>query len=308
MTELTVSARFDRLGDLLRDIAIRAGLRFRVVQIDGTLVFQVLPIVNRAETVRLDIANRHLVSQSVVTSAPQATRVIVAGQGEGELRTLLERSTTDSQTAEADWGRRIEEWKDQRQTDDTAELAAAGDQVLAEGGFTGTSVAAVPADDTMRLAVDWNVGDIITAVIEGQETTATVTEATIAVDSRGTRVTMALGDPLGFDTARALGSRLGSAESRLANLERNGSTFNGSYASLTGKPTLGGAAALDVGTTAGTVAAGDHGHTAAAVGAVAGTVRLTVAPSAPSSPVTNDVWIDTTATPVVKVWSGSAWV
>lgn len=37
-------------------------------------------------------------------------------------------------------------------------------------------------------------------------------------------------------------------------------TFNGSYSSLSGTPTLGGAAALNVGTTAGTVAAGDHQH------------------------------------------------
>lgn len=302
MTELTVSARFDRLGDLLRDIAIRAGLRFRVVQVGTELVFQVLPIVNRSETVRLDIANRHLIRQNVVTTAPQATRVIVAGQGEGELRTLLERSTTDSQTAETDWGRRIEEWKDQRQTNDTTELAAAGDQVLAEGGFTGTSVAAVPADDTvMRLAVDWNVGDVVTAVIEGQETTAAVTEATISAGPRGAWVTMALGDPLGFDTSRALAYRVGNTESRLSNLERNGSTFDGSYASLTGKPTLGGAAALNVGTAPGTVAAGDHVH------ALTSLTGLTVGPTAPGSPASGHVWVDTTGATVVKVWNGSSW-
>lgn len=37
-------------------------------------------------------------------------------------------------------------------------------------------------------------------------------------------------------------------------------TFDGTYGSLTGSPTLGGAAALNVGTTAGTVAAGNHTH------------------------------------------------
>ena len=38
------------------------------------------------------------------------------------------------------------------------------------------------------------------------------------------------------------------------------STFDGTYGSLTGTPSLGGAAALNVGTTAGTVAAGNHTH------------------------------------------------
>ena len=37
-------------------------------------------------------------------------------------------------------------------------------------------------------------------------------------------------------------------------------TFDGSYSSLSGKPTLGDASALNVGTTAGTVAAGNHTH------------------------------------------------
>jgi len=37
-------------------------------------------------------------------------------------------------------------------------------------------------------------------------------------------------------------------------------------------------------------------------------VRLTVGPTAPLSPVVNDVWMDTTGATVVKTWRGSAWL
>ena len=329
----TYTARFDTLGELLRDIAIRAGLRFRVVQIDGALVFQVLPIVDRSADVRLDLSNRQLTAQKVALTAPDTTRVIVAGQGEGELRTLLERSTTDSQTAETEWGRRIEEFKDQRQTNDTAQLEAAGDQRLQEA-VPAVSVAAIPADETtMLLGVDWNVGDVVGAVVEGQEVAATVTEATIVAGSRGVKVGMTLGDSLGFDASRALRMQVKQAENRVSYLERTISP--GTYDTAGTAATLiaaldytdvGAAAAshthaasdvtsgtLDVarlptGTSGTTVALGNHTHTAADVGAVAGSVRLTVATSSPGSPATNDVWIDTTSTPVVKVYNGSTWV
>src|SRR5690606_39291825 len=59
--------------------------------------------------------------------APTCTAAIVAGQGEGTARTIIERAV-----AASPWGR-IESFVDRRDTDDMAELRAAGDSALAEG-------------------------------------------------------------------------------------------------------------------------------------------------------------------------------
>lgn len=306
MVEQTVSARYDTLGELLRDVALRAGLRFTVAQVGDELVFTVLPVVDRSGEIRLDISNRGLTAQKVALQAPDTTRVIVAGQGEGDLRTILEVSTTDSETAQDDWGRVIEAFKDQRQTDDTDQLTAAGEQDLLGAG-SATSVTAIPADETtMLFGVEWGVGDIVTAVVEDQETVSTVTEATIVTGSKGTRVGFTLGDPLGFDASRALKSQIESTTSRVTYLERT--VEAGAYEPAGTAATL--VSALDY-TDVG-AAPTIHTHawsdiTSGVPDFVAGTATLTVGTTAPSTPTAGDVWIDTTAGVVLKVWDGSAW-
>lgn len=215
----TIEARFDTLGELLRDIAIRAGLRFRVVQIDDELQFQVLEIMDRSATVRMDIDNGTLKAQTSAVLAPDTTRVINAGQGEAELRTLLESSTTSSEQAEEDWGRRIESFNDARNVSTTDGLAADGELELLDGAG-GISLAAVPVDETtMQLDRDYGVGDIVSAVVDGAETVSTVTEVQIVAGTSGVTVGFSLGDSLAFDARRSLQSSVDATASRIATLE-----------------------------------------------------------------------------------------
>lgn len=87
------------------------------------------------------------------------------------------------------------------------------------------------------------------------------------------------------------------------------------------KPTLGGAALLDVGTLTGTVCAGDdarlsdtrdpksHTHTKSEITDFGTYCRWRGASETePESPLAGDIWIDTSSTPVTKVYSGTAWV
>lgn len=216
------SARFPTLGELLSEIAAYAGLGFRIVQRGDVLVFEVYEVTDRTKFIRLDIHNGGLSSQTVEVSPPGVTRAIVAGQGKAAERTLLSRSTTDSTAAEGAWGRRIEVFKDQRNTDDLTELQQAGDEILADKGFTATNVKAIPAESTTMLyGWDYREGDRVTVVVEGQETTSTVTQATIMADSDGVLVGVGIGDVSGFDAASAQARRVDDTAKRVSELERN---------------------------------------------------------------------------------------
>ncbi|QZN86606.1 siphovirus ReqiPepy6 Gp37-like family protein [Cellulomonas sp. C5510] len=220
---VTKSARFDVLGDLLREIASVASLRFRVVQVGDTLRFEVLDVVDRRATVRFDLVNGTLSAQKVATSPPALTRAIVAGPGEGSDRTIVEAWTAESTEAEdafGPWGR-VERFLDQRGAEDDTELEQAGAQVLGEEGTISVAVRAVASDDlTMRFTTDWGVGDQVAVVVEGQETVSRVTAATVIADASGVTVGATIGDVEGFDPRSALDRRVEDTRARVSSLER----------------------------------------------------------------------------------------
>jgi hypothetical protein len=224
---VTKSARFPGLGDLLNEIATVADLRFRVVQRGSVLVFEIDEIADKTGEIRLDVNNGTLDTQSVQTQAPTVTRVIVAGQGQGADRTLLLRTSVDSLAAEDLWGIKVEDFKDQRNTDDLTELQQAGDQELADGGFTSVAVKAVPSDDqTMIFMKDWNVGDKVTVVVDGQETTSVVTEGAIVANSSGLAVGAAIGDVTKFNSGAALQQQASDTQRRVSDLEKTAEAGN----------------------------------------------------------------------------------
>lgn len=221
---LTKRARFPVLGNLLHECAVISDLGFRVVQRSSDLVFETFPVSDRTKTIRLDVLNGTLASQAVAVSAPGATRVIVAGQGDLVERQFVARDNAESIQAETDWGRRIERFVDQRQTDVIAELEQAGDELLAEEGFTAVSVKAVPMDDTtMVFGKDWGLGDRVTVVVDGAESTAIVTGYVLRVSSEGVRIGATLGDVTDFDTPARLSKRVEDTARRVSELERNSS-------------------------------------------------------------------------------------
>lgn len=219
---LQKSPRFQNLGELLGEIAIGGNLGFQVIQRGEDLVFEVLTLKDRTDLVQLSVKNGSLTKESLEISPPSLTRAIVAGQGEGTERQMVQRSTPDSQAAEAQWGRIIERFIDQRNTDVVLELEQAGDEQLLEEGFTATSVKAIPADDqTMRYAIDWEVGDTVGLVVDGQEVSSVVTAAVILANSTGVAVGAAIGDVSGFDPQAALASRVDDTQRRVSSLERS---------------------------------------------------------------------------------------
>lgn len=219
---ITKSVRFKVLGNLLSELAGPDSLGFRIIQRGDGLVFETYQVVDRATEIRLDVYNNTLAGHRVAVSPPGATQVIVAGQGELTERQFLALNTPDSVAAEAEWGRRIERFVDQRNTDDWAELERAGTELLAEEGFSALAIQAVPMEDaSMNFGNDWYLGDRVGVVVEHQELASTVTGYAMKVNKEGFNLGALIGDPTGFDADAALGKRVGNAEKRISELERN---------------------------------------------------------------------------------------
>ena len=215
--------RYDNLGELLKGIALETGLGFRLVQVGSSLQFQVYQPTDRSSMIRLDVQNGTLQDQEVEFAPPEVTRMIVAGQGEGVERQIISRTSTRATQAEDDWGLIIEEWKDQRNTDVTSELQAAGDERLNEAGFTKTALKATPSNDqTMIFLTDFFMGDSVAVVIGGQQQPkAVITEAAIVVDYNGIKTAVAIGDIADFDSTSALRQTVEDTQSRVDTLERS---------------------------------------------------------------------------------------
>lgn len=217
----TKSPRFQNLLELLQEIiAYDPSLGFRVVQVGGSLQFQVLDARDRSAFVRFDVDNGTLTSEETAQTAPTATDIIVAGQGEGVERMIVRRRDAIAIAQEADWGVPIEEFVDQRDVDNAAELEQKGDERLIETRG-GTSAKMVPADDTtMQVGVDWRQGDLVTSIVAGAEPVARITEIAYIASSAGVMAGAALGDVSGFTQSDAESSKVQGLDQRVSNLER----------------------------------------------------------------------------------------
>ena len=190
------SARFESLGQLIRRLAQIDQLGFDIVQVGSNLVFSVFEPSDLSDAIRMDIRNNRLESSDYSYTAPQVTRAIVAGQGDGAARTFVEVTTAGSTAAESTWSRRIEQFIDGRSTNDTAELTDAGTSVLNETGQTITALSVQPTDmDTMRYQIDWNLGDTISIVVGLDTVSQIVQEVGISIESDGVRVIATVGYP-----------------------------------------------------------------------------------------------------------------
>lgn len=220
-SDISKSARFDVLGTLLADIAAIDGLGFDIKQVDGNLEFNVFQPTDWSGTIRMDVANQTLSKTSFGYGAPQITHAIVAGQGQGLNRQLIDVTTTDSLSAQSLFARRIESFIDQRNTGDVDELTQAGLEKLADGGQTQTSVDVIPSSDiTMQYGTDWNLGDKVTVVVANQEVSATVTQVSIKVESNGVFIGATVGEPNGVDFEAIVTRKQTNSATRVDALER----------------------------------------------------------------------------------------
>lgn len=295
---VTGRARFENLGNLLTRLAQIDGLGFGIKQDGADLVFSVYEPTDRSATIRMDIDNNVLTKSEYTYTAPTATRAIVAGGGAGTTRAFAEVTTDDSETAETAWGRRIEVFKDQRQTTDSGELTQAGTEELADKGKTLEAISVSPSDDsTMAYGIDWALGDKVSVVAGTTTITQVVTEVGISIQEDGVRIGATVGEPSVADENSDVADVQQNQEARITNLEVNateggGGSSSTAWADITGKPS--------------TFAPSTHASSHASGGADAITVAesqvtgLTSALAA-KAPIASPTLTGTATTPAIRV-------
>jgi hypothetical protein len=233
---VTGRARFETIGALMEQLATTSGLGFKVIQVGTNFEFQVYEPTDRSATIRMDIDNNRLTKSEYAYAAPEATRVIVAGQGAGADRVLLERTTSSSLTAESQWRSRIEVFKDQRSTTELTELQQAGDEILAAKGVTVESVSVTPSDDqAMNFPQDWGLGDRVSVIVGDITVSQIVTEVAVVVTEDGVKIGATVGDSVvaaQADVETQVIETQADQEVRISNLERNDAGSGGGGAAI----------------------------------------------------------------------------
>src|SRR5699024_3701176 len=127
---------------------------------------------DRSRSVRFTDRNGAVTGGSYSRAAPTATSVLVAGHGESAGRDIIARSRGTT------WGRSIERFKDQRDTDEADELEQSATEQLDEG--QAGAGASFPAVETPGLVygIDYELGDTVTVELGP----VTVTEPVRAVE------------------------------------------------------------------------------------------------------------------------------
>jgi hypothetical protein len=175
--------RWNNLLEFLQGLAIiGGGLGFRVARVDGTLEFQIYEPVDRSDRVTFSVGLGNLDAYKYVVERPTASYVYIGGGGEGTARTVRERSNPTEITR---WQRRVEKFVDRRDTTDTAELDQEIDKSLEEGAGQ-VSIDATPVlDEGTTYRNDFDLGDIVSAVVGDETVTQAVVRVRIAATTDG---------------------------------------------------------------------------------------------------------------------------
>lgn len=216
-TTVTGRARFDKLLDLVRSLAIAGGdLGFRIVQAENVgmqeLQLDIYEPADKTADVRFTRELETLGDFDYTLRAPEANYVVAGGGGEGTARTFRTGSDAASIT---DHGL-IAAFRDQRQTTDTGELDQAIDEELAARASTVALQLEPIETEAIRFGHDYGLGDLVAATVDGAALTGVVREVAVIFDANsGETVKPLIGSP----SAGAL-IRQRRNDRRLSNLER----------------------------------------------------------------------------------------
>ncbi len=155
-SNVTITSRWEPLGDLLRRVALAGGgLGYRTHQVGQSIAFQVYQPRDLTGAVRFSRGLGNLRAITYEPEAPTATVAIVGGPGELEARTI--REVVDSAGAASWW--RLETFLDQTQTSVTAELDQAGADALASAGEQARLTTVTIDTPTQRYGYEYGLGD-----------------------------------------------------------------------------------------------------------------------------------------------------
>lgn len=229
-----VAGRYGVLTDELRLLAqAGGGLVFDVAQaatanrLGQSLVFSVVGSRDLSTTARFSVDVGNLRGIAFSDQAPTVTRAIVAGQGVGVQRNILEFAAP---AVESRWGRRVEVFIDQRNTNNVTQLTQAGQQSLAGGAgsvqLSSTTVDSpflrFGADDPANGITGYGLGDRVSiSPFPGSAVTDLVRQVTLDVSVAGADVVTALVGSPDVTTLPSSLRAIRNLEHRISHLERN---------------------------------------------------------------------------------------
>ena len=188
---VSVNTRFKNLLEEVQGLAGVGGIQFRswLDYEARTIRFGHRVPVNLARAVRLREADGTLEKFSYRLEAPSATRVLVAGQGDGTSRML--RLVQHDQT---EWGVKTLLFQDRRDTEKADELVQAGEETLADH----VAKTAITIDTRMlgkrRFGVDYFVGDTVTVQLtDNTIITDALQRVELSWDEKGTEYKVSVG-------------------------------------------------------------------------------------------------------------------
>src|SRR5699024_7654397 len=179
-SRVTTNLRYMNLLEESRKLARLGGVRFDAVQEeDSRIVFRFRVPRDRSRSVRFTDRNGGVTDGSYSLAAPTATVVLVAGQGEGTARNIIERSRATT------WGRRVEAFKDQRDTDEADELEQSAIEQLDEGEAGAGASFTVAESPGLVCGVDYRRGDTGSVVLCASTSSQPVRTVELSCDGHG---------------------------------------------------------------------------------------------------------------------------
>ena len=213
---VTGRARFDKLMDLIKSLAIQGGnIGFRILDKD----FEIYLPDDKSRSIIFSPDLGTLGDYRLVIKRGEENALYIGGAGNGSARIIYEMVDPD---AVLEWGRR-EAFIDKGNTSVLAELAVAGEEELVKkGGETTLTVTPLPTA-LMRPLDDYDIGDWVQAVIKGQVIKQQVREIKTTLSGDGENHELAIGTEGATTDASGLASiysRVRAVDKRVNTMER----------------------------------------------------------------------------------------
>ena len=186
---VSTNLRYKNLLEEARALARLGGVTFDAIQEeDSRIILRFRVPRDRSRAVRFADGNGGVTEGSYSLDAPTATTVLVAGQGEGADRTIIERDRDST------WGRRIEIFKDQRDTDEADELEQSAVEQLDEGAAGAGANFVATETPGLVFGTDYMLGDTVAVEIGAATIVEPVRAVELVWDEFGRTARLTVGD------------------------------------------------------------------------------------------------------------------
>lgn len=204
---VVISERFSTVLEVCQKISSTGNLTFTATREDsGEIVLRTVVPRDLSRNVRL------LATGETKVEAPEATVIMIAGQGQGAERAITEHTRTQS------WGHRVELFKDRRDTDEEAALDSAGTDALEETSEKNSASLTLQEGKSTHFGVDFRLGDTVSVELAHATISEQVTAAEITWDALGRTVDLTVGADNTQSTPR-YSKKIQDLDARLRGLE-----------------------------------------------------------------------------------------